>query len=341
MHERTPSEQVEFGSTLKIICNSEDKVITSQSKQENITATLKWSDLTQVEYLTITSNSLVYTALLNQKPVVVKKMNPNNCESIKTSIKESKAEISLHSQLDHPNIVKYIGSGITLKRHPFIVLEHLSGGNLSEIIERYSSLDRKRRFVHRKVITMTKALMYARDIADALAYCHGMAIKGSIIMHRDLKPDNICFTSQGKAKLIDFGLAHVIDNATPYCDQVHKMTRAGSLRYMAPEVVEKKPYNHKADVYSFGIILWALLTCKKPYGDLDSDCFIDKIVKGNVRPPLNKKWPQKLSKLMIHCWSPVIEERPNFDEIVRLLDSLITSDMFQSKMLVTDQMILF
>ena len=96
-------------------------------------------------------------------------------------------------------------------------------------------------------------LQCARSIASAMEYCQVKAIPGSMVLHRDLKPDNIGFTLNGQVKVIDFGLAKIVDNASAMSDEVYIMSgETGSLRYMAPEVADSLPYNHKADVYSFG-----------------------------------------------------------------------------------------
>ena len=90
----------------------------------------------------------------------------------------------------------------------------------------------------------------------------------------------------------------------------------GSLRYMAPEVADALPYNHKADVYSFGIILWELNAGKKPFAGLTREMFYEQVVHGGERPPLNNKWPPELCKLISSCWSIEIDDRPNFGGIV-------------------------
>jgi serine/threonine protein kinase len=67
-------------------------------------------------------------------------------------------------------------------------------------------------------------------------------------------------------------------------------------------VAESLPYNHKADVYSFGIILWELNALKKPFEGLDRDQFYDRVIRGGERPLPNKKWPEDLATLMTECW---------------------------------------
>lgn len=67
-------------------------------------------------------------------------------------------------------------------------------------------------------------------------------------------------------------------------------------------VADSLPYNHKADVYSFGIILWELNTLKKPFDGLDREQFYERVVHGGERPPLSRKWPEELTSLMTDCW---------------------------------------
>lgn len=119
----------------------------------------------------------------------------------------------------------------------------------------------------------------------------------------------------------------MIENADIDSDEVYHMSgETGSLRYMAPEVAEGLPYNHTADVYSFGIILWELNATKKPYEGLNRELFYERIVHGGERPPLSKKWPIELTSLMSECWDTDMFNRPKFRDIVRRLDKLIIKE---------------
>lgn len=83
------------------------------------------------------------------------------------------------------------------------------------------------------------------------------------------------------------------------------------------------PYNHKADVYSYGIILWEMNAGKKPFDGLNREMFYERVVHGGERPPLNKKWPEELRNLMTACWDAEMEKRPTFREIVEKIDSML------------------
>lgn len=112
------------------------------------------------------------------------------------------------------------------------------------------------------------------------------------------------FTLNGTVKLIDFGLSKILRNSSPDSDEMYEMTgETGSLRYMAPEVADARPYNHKADVYSYGMILWELLAAEKPFNNLSREQFYEQVVHGGERPHLNrKKWPEEIVQLISNCW---------------------------------------
>lgn len=118
-----------------------------------------------------------------------------------------------------------------------------------------------------------------------------------------------------------------MENASVKSNDTYVMSgETGSLRYMAPEVADALQYNHKADVYSYGIILWELNAGKKPFDGLNREMFYEQVVHGGERPPLNKKWPEELKKMMVDCWSADMDVRPTFSEIVEKIDSMLDSE---------------
>lgn len=288
---------------------------------------MKWAHLSNVEYLTDGGNNWVHTAVVDGRPVVVKTLKPE-CQDVALAINELESELNIHSRLSHPNIVQLIGAGVTSKGNRFVVLERLDGGTLAQVLGYDTRIrDRRRRFWKKKHFSYGEVLMHARCLADALAYCQARAIPGGMVLHRDLKPDNVGFTLDGTVKLMDFGLSRIVDNASPFSEETYHMSgETGSLRYMAPEVASTRPYNHKADVYSFGVILWELITRKKPYEGMNRQLFYQRVVNGGERPPLIKKWPKDLQSLLTECWSPIISQRPNFEQIVERLDVMLRQE---------------
>lgn len=152
---------------------------------------LQWRQLTNVEYLTDGGNSWIHTAVYQGKPVVVKTLKPE-CQDVAVAINEIEGELSIHSRLNHPNIVSLLGAGLTSKGVRFFVLERLDGGTLTQMLGYETRIrDRRRRFWRRKLFSFIDVLRIARSIAEAMTYCHERAIPGNVILHRDLKPDNI------------------------------------------------------------------------------------------------------------------------------------------------------
>jgi len=288
---------------------------------------LQWRQLLNVEYLTDGGNSWIHTAVFDGKPVVVKTLRPE-CQDTAVAINEIESEVAVHSRLNHPNIVSLIGAGWTSKKVRFIVLERLDGGTLTQMLGYDTRIrDRRRRFWRKKQLPYLDVLRCARSLARAMQYCHEQAIPGSMVLHRDLKPDNIGFTLDGKVKLIDFGLARMLENSDPTSNDKYEMSgETGSLRYMAPEVAEGLPYNHKADAYSFGIIFWEMNAGKRPFNGLSRDTFYEQVVHGGGRPHLSKKWPAELNKLVSDCWNVDVDVRPTFGQIVDRIDDLLTNE---------------
>jgi len=110
-------------------------------------------------------------------------------------------------------------------------------------------------------------------------------------------------------------------------DDAYEMTgNTGSLRYMAPEVALRKPYNEKADVYSFGILLWQMAQDRVPFKGMNREEFMKFVVIGGERPKLDKSWPSPFSNMLASCWHQDHLKRPSFAELSHLLSSL-TSDL--------------
>lgn len=152
---------------------------------------LAWRQLSNVEYLTDGGNSWIHTAVLNGRPVVVKTLKPE-CQDVSIAMNEIEGELSIHARLNHHNIVALMGAGTTSRGVRFVVLERLDGGTLTQMLGYDNRIrDRRRRFWKRKQFAFIDVLRIARSIAEAMTYCHEEAIPGSVVLHRDLKPDNI------------------------------------------------------------------------------------------------------------------------------------------------------
>mmetsp|Transcript_3714 Transcript_3714/g.8246 ORF Transcript_3714/g.8246 Transcript_3714/m.8246 type:complete len:461 (+) Transcript_3714:198-1580(+) len=159
-------------------------------------------------------------------------------------------------------------------------------------------------------IILDDRLFVGLQIAAALRYLHSHSI-----MFRDLKPCNIGFDVRGDVKIFDFGLACVVPDDNPH-DDLYVMSGAGSPRYMAPEVLMLQRYNLKADVYSFSILLWAMLAAATPYSFVKGRAELERfVVNEKGRPPINISWPAVIRETIKDGFDAEIEKRPRIEDI--------------------------
>mmetsp|Transcript_3473 Transcript_3473/g.4723 ORF Transcript_3473/g.4723 Transcript_3473/m.4723 type:complete len:443 (-) Transcript_3473:470-1798(-) len=154
----------------------------------------------------------------------------------------------------------------------------------------------------------------ALSIALAIQYLHQKDI-----VYRDLKPDNVGFNERGTLKLFDFGLAKQLHPGLKINDLYSLTGNTGSLRYMAPEVSRKLPYDHRVDSYSFGLLFWQLCKLSVPFENFTMEMHSELVVHKGYRPELDSMWPIAWRDLIRSCWHSNIYERPSFDEIVNIL----------------------
>eukprot|EP00967_Tisochrysis_lutea_P147187 scaffold279275_cov19-Tisochrysis_lutea.AAC.2 len=135
-----------------------------------------------------------------------------------------------------------------------------------------------------------------------------------MIVHRDLKSQNILLTKDGRCKIADFGLSKIFQN------EVAGMTgQIGTPGWTAPEVYKHGSYDQKVDVYSFGIVLAECLSCEKPYTGMDAMQVAFATVYRNKRPALPPTTPPAIDKLTRLCWDADPKKRPVFAKIIEQL----------------------
>lgn len=159
-------------------------------------------------------------------------------------------------------------------------------------------------------------IMAASDISNAIYYLHRKSI-----IYRDLKPDNLGFDATGTLKLFDFGLSKKIDPDDKQPDGLYHLTgNTGSLRYMAPEVARNEHYDQRVDTYSFGILFWQICSLQTPYSGFSTKMHAERVVRGGYRPIPDATWPSPWVEMMLKCWDPILQQRPDFDEITVFLE---------------------
>jgi tRNA A-37 threonylcarbamoyl transferase component Bud32 len=274
-----------------------------------------------LKHLADGSNSNVYTAKYKGEQVIVKIIT-EKAKTNKVAVHEFDVEHGMLARFNHPHIIRLLGAG----RHPrrFIVLEYLGGGSLNSVLgEREKKTGLANKFFKKSTFTYGTLLNMAKDIADAFHYLHTNVHEGCTVIHRDIKPDNIGFTSDGEVKLFDFGLCTCVKKRST-ANECYEMTgNTGSLRYMAPEVAMRQPYNEKTDVYSFGILLWQMAKDKTPFKGMNRNDFMNRVVKKGERPKIDKSWTPEFVQLLESCWHQDQSQRPTFEMICHTLTRLI------------------
>ena len=213
-------------------------------------------------------------------------------------------EVAILSKLHHPNVVSLIGACL---QPPFlcIVTEYIGGGSL------YSLLHTENQRIY-----LTWLVRIALDVARGMSYLHGSQPK---IIHRDLSSHNILIAypisgANFTAKIADFGLAFVKESNESICTGV-----TGKVRWVAPEVLLNKEYDEKADVYSYGVVLWEILSGEKPFRLVQPTSSIRDVVAKGGRPPIPKDSPIFLTRLIRECWRQEPARRPSFEDVVKRL----------------------
>lgn len=231
--------------------------------------------------------------------------------------------------LDHPNIIKIRGipsSGTNAfgdGKHDgfFIILDHLDD-TLSHRIQQWRAEPPCKG--SKGIQNYAEKLKFAVQIASAIEYLHDQDM-----MYRDLKPDNVGFKCND-IQLFDFGLCRELPEETPDQEQLFRMSGGvGTRRYMAPEIVNGSRYNLKADVYSFAMVLYEMLSLERP-SDIYNKEILDLLVckDGQERPQQQRiapEWPAEIQELLESAWSHDPTQRPCMKQIREKLEKLAAS----------------
>jgi len=179
-------------------------------------------------------------------------------------------ERDILAALEHPGIARLYDAGVTSDGQPYLALEFVDGVP----IDRYAD-------AHRLGVDARLALF--EQVLDAIAYAHA-----NLVLHRDIKPSNLLVTPDGKAKLLDFGIAKLMADGRAQETALTRMAgRAMTLDYAAPEHVAAQPLTTAADVYSLGVLLYELVAGERPYRTRHGTQaeLAEAIVQADIEPP--------------------------------------------------------
>lgn len=262
-----------------------------------------------------------------------------NPEKFASGVVDLAMEAHMLAALDHPNVLKIRGVASSGPRgilegsfdDYFLIIDKLSETLEDRICtwaKRMKRLNRRRlcgndkREVKRKQVLLEQ-LQVAHEISCALEYVHSMGI-----VHRDIKPSNIGFIN-GEVKLFDFGLAAEIrqdDDGLP-CPLKENV---GSRMFKAPEVEDSKDYDFAADVYSYAITFYEILSLTRPSEksqavkkNNNKKEELVSIVEEDTPPTVSPSWPVAIQVMLNRAWSPTSSDRPSMSEIREILYSEI------------------
>ncbi|XP_074603538.1 tyrosine kinase receptor Cad96Ca [Brevipalpus obovatus] len=225
-------------------------------------------------------------------------------------------ELEIMKSLEpHPNVVSLLGC-CTETDPKFLILEYVPFGTLQS----YLRENRSERSYGNMLGSFTSRDLtsFAYQVAKGMEY-----ISSRGIIHRDLAARNVLMGSNKSCKIADFGFSV---EAPP--DKVYERKTDGRLpiRWMAPEALYQNQFSSRSDVWSFGVLMWEIITLgSTPYPGLTTKDVMKKIREGyRLEKPDHCK--REVYNIMFYCWSEKADERPKFTELMRMLDQLISSD---------------
>ena len=251
-------------------------------------------------------SSDIFLGLYRGTQIAEKRLHLINVEK---NINEFKREVASFILLHHPYLLLFFGV-IAEPKHLSIITEYCPGGNLHELLYNKKYID----------LSWKLRKQFLLQIAIGMNFLH---TNNPPILHRDLKSLNIFLTNDMKkstditdVKIADFGLS------VRYEKNCNLTERVGTCLWMAPEVIKTQKYTTKADVYSYGIIMWEVCTREIPYDYCSYENILYRVSYKKERPNLSRlpnDTPKEFEELMQKCWEHDPNSRPDFDAIIEII----------------------
>ncbi|XP_041970650.1 tyrosine kinase receptor Cad96Ca [Aricia agestis] len=252
-----------------------------------------------------------------EQTVAVKTLKENASEKEKTDLLQ---ELVVMKNLGtHPNVVRLVGC-CTEKEPTLVIMEFVSLGKLQQFL-RDSRAERHYGNTHggSQFLTSRDLTHFAFQVARGMDF---LSSKG--IIHRDLAARNVLITEERTCKVADFGFARDIGGT-----QVYERKSDGRLpiRWMAPESLYDDIFSVKSDIWSFGVLLWEIVTLgSTPYPGLSAGDVMKKVRDGH-RLEKPEHCRRELYNIMYYCWEADPAGRPDFKEVVEMLERLLCTEM--------------
>ncbi|XP_049636074.1 mitogen-activated protein kinase kinase kinase 11 [Suncus etruscus] len=249
----------------------------------------------------------VYRGSWRGELVAVKAARQDPDEDISVTAESVRQEARLFAMLAHPNIIAL--KAVCLEEPNLcLVMEYAAGGPLSRALA-------GRRVPPHVLVN------WAVQIARGMHYLHCEALVP--VIHRDLKSNNILLLQPIEGddmehktlKITDFGLAREWHKTT-------QMSAAGTYAWMAPEVIKASTFSKGSDVWSFGVLLWELLTGEVPYRGIDCLAVAYGVAVNKLTLPIPSTCPEPFAQLMADCWAQDPHRRPDFASILQQLEAI-------------------
>uniref|UniRef100_A0A8B9L7F4 Mitogen-activated protein kinase kinase kinase 12 n=1 Tax=Astyanax mexicanus TaxID=7994 RepID=A0A8B9L7F4_ASTMX len=271
---------------LKPVWTMIGKAYSTENKQSHEESwEVPFEEISELQWVGSGAQGAVFLGKFHGEEVAVKKVR---------DIKET--EIKHLRKLKHPNIITF--KGVCTQAPCYcIIMEYCAQGQLYEVLR-----------AGRK-ITPSLLVDWAMGIAGGMNYLHLHKI-----IHRDLKSPNMLITHDDLVKISDFGTSKELREKST------KMSFAGTVAWMAPEVIRNEPVSEKVDIWSFGVVLWEMLTGEIPYKDVDSSAIIWGVGNNSLQLPLPESCPDGFKILLKQCWNCKPRNRPSFRQILLHLD---------------------
>ncbi|CDF40784.1 Serine/threonine protein kinase [Chondrus crispus] len=249
----------------------------------------------------------VYKCKYEEKMVAVKTLQKVEDDDPNALMGEFMVEMKLMSKLRHSNIAQFKGACIHVPNLA-IILEFMPGGSL------YRAIHRRRRNVL-GAFPLLKIVWIAFGVAKGMAFLHGQY---PVVIHRDVKSPNILLgTNVREVKITDFGLSRLRVNS-------YINTARGTPEWMAPELLRQDAFNEKSDVFSFGVILWELVICEKPWRDEHPRRILYKVGNRGLKlpTPAPEQCGPELRQMLVQCFADDPSRRPQFRNIAARIEDM-------------------